>query len=61
METSDVLLVDTVYYVDVFYEWLYNRDQIDCYQNVLTKLNVASKYKDQNGFFFFFNQWTTLS
>ena len=60
METSDVLLVDTVYYVDVFYEWLYNRDQIDCYQNVLTKLNVASKYKDQNGFFFF-NQWTTLS
>lgn len=53
METSNVLLVDTVYYVGVFYEWLYNRDQIDCYQNVLTKLNVASKYKDQNGFFFF--------
>ena len=28
-----------------------NRDQIDCYKNVDTKLIVASKYKDQNSVF----------
>ena len=28
-----------------------NRDQIDRYQNVRTKLTVTPKYKDQNGVF----------
>ena len=28
-----------------------NMDQIDCYQNVRTKLTITPKYRDQNGVF----------
>ena len=34
-------------------------DQIDCYQNVKTKLIVSTKYSDQNGIFEIFFLSTT--